>query len=70
MIVCRCVLRQFESPQEDEFALINLCGLSPYMGALFGRSYEKYVSAGHQSLPPTHATYLTNPPLLSHSGPC
>ena len=39
-----------ESPQEDEFGLVNLCGLSPYMGAIFARAerssdrYIKYLS--------------------------
>lgn len=41
-----------ESPQEDEFGLVNLCGLSPYLGAIFARSeramqekgYIKYLS--------------------------
>ncbi|KAM3573477.1 hypothetical protein VYU27_004520, partial [Nannochloropsis oceanica] len=29
---------RMESPQEDEFGLVNLCGLSPYMGAIFARA--------------------------------
>lgn len=41
-----------ESPQEDEFGLVNLCGLSPYLGAIFARAekqagdngYIKYLS--------------------------
>lgn len=44
--------QQMESPQEDEFGLVNLCGLSPYLGAIFARSeramqekgYIKYLS--------------------------
>ena len=41
---------RMESPQEDEFGLVNLCGLSPYMGAIFARAerssnmYIKYLS--------------------------
>jgi hypothetical protein len=41
---------RMESPQEDEFGLVNLCGLSPYMGAIFARAerikntYFQYLS--------------------------
>jgi len=41
---------RMESPQEDEFGLVNLCGLSPYMGAIFARAervknrYIQYLS--------------------------
>ena len=30
------------SPFEDEFAIANLSGLSPYMGAIFPRQYHHY----------------------------
>ncbi|EKU22073.1 hypothetical protein NGA_0201600, partial [Nannochloropsis gaditana CCMP526] len=30
------------SPFEDEFAIANLSGLSPYMGAIFPRQYHYY----------------------------
>lgn len=39
---------KMESPQEDEFGLVNLCGLSPYMSAIFPRiakdKYQKYLT--------------------------
>ena len=65
------------SPFEDEFAIANLCGLSPYMGAIFPRQYHNY----ERSVPCAPFAYLddsmdkyrctavagaSSPPCISH----